>query len=132
MSKKRMNALWNCKNPFQGDYPKVLTICSAGLLRSATIAWWLSKNTEANVRNAGIHDYALVPLDEVLVDWADIIICSDAEKVSYLDEHYAEYLTSDKLIYCFDLDDIYAYRDPELVKLVGEKYIESGLINELS
>ena len=29
----------NCGNGYQGKYPKVLAVCSAGLLRSATIAF---------------------------------------------------------------------------------------------
>ncbi len=124
----RKNALWNCKNPNQGKYTKVLAICSAGLLRSATIAWWLARNTEANVRNAGIHDYALVPLDDVLVTWADVIICSDEEKQEYV---LSKFDIGNRKLYCFDLPDIYEYRQPELVELIGKKYLELGVINDI-
>ena len=37
-----MNRLGNSKNPYQGDFKKVLCVCSAGLLRSPTAAWVLS------------------------------------------------------------------------------------------
>lgn len=114
-----MNALWNCTNPNQGEYTRVLAVCSAGLLRSATIAWYLTKYSDANVRNAGIHDYALVPVDEVLLEWADVIICSDKEKVEYLQDKYPKYI--EKPVFNFDLDDIYPYRDPELINVIKDR-----------
>lgn len=125
----RMNALWNCHNPNQGDYKKVLCVCSAGLLRSATIAWYLTKYTSANVRNGGIHDYALIPIDDVLITWADIIICSDNQKLQYILEKYK--LRDNQQIYHFDLEDIYEYRNPQLIKKIEEKIKELNLKEQI-
>jgi len=71
-----MNRLANAKNPFQSDRKKVLCVCSAGLLRSPTDAWILSNEPFGfNTRAAGASDeYALIKLDQVLVEWADEVV----------------------------------------------------------
>jgi predicted protein tyrosine phosphatase len=82
------NRLYNCKNPYQGNYKKVLTVCSAGLLRSPTIAWVLSQDPwNYNTRSCGVHDYALIMLDDVLLTWADEIVVVDDEKAYMVKEH---------------------------------------------
>jgi predicted protein tyrosine phosphatase len=124
----RNNALWNCKNPYQGNYRKVLTVCSAGLLRSPTIAWYIQSVSDYNCRSAGIHDYALVQVDDVLITWADIIICSDEEKYKYLLDNYGE-LIKNKQIHNFDIPDIYEYKNPELINIIKEKCIQQGILN---
>lgn len=123
----RNNALWNCQNPHQGKYKRVLTVCSAGLLRSPTIAWFLGQY-DYNCRAAGIHDYALVPLDEVLIMWADIIICADQDKYDYILSAYSDE-SKDKKIYNFNIPDQYAYRQEELVELIKEQCSLVGLVN---
>lgn len=123
----RNNALWNCQNPHQGKNKRVLSICSAGLLRSPTIAWYLTRNSSANCRSAGIHDYALIPVDEVLLAWADIIICSDKEKLEYLQQKFPTYLEN-KQVHNFDIPDIYEFCNPDLVKIIEEKVIQQGVL----
>lgn len=120
----RRNALWNCKNPNQGSDPKVLCVCSAGLLRSPTIAHVLNKH-DYNVRCAGVHDYALVQVDEVLASWADIYVFAD-------EEHYevfkTKYNDTGKQVYVLNIPDCYEYKNPELVNLIEEKLGEIGLV----
>lgn len=119
----RQNALWNCKNPYQGDYVKALCVCSAGLLRSPTIAWVMSNNGY-NTRSAGVHSYALLEIDEVLMNWADIVICAEKEHEKILKSYYPN-----ATYYTLDLPDKYAYRDPELVDLITTKLKELKLID---
>jgi predicted protein tyrosine phosphatase len=122
---RRMNALHNCKNPFQGTEKKVLTVCSAGLLRSPTIAWFLSQNGY-NTRSCGIHDYALIQLDEVLLTWADIIIFvhpSISEAVSL------DLKDAGKEIFVFNIPDIYGYKEPELLDKIKIECLKGKLIN---
>ena len=123
----RMNALHNCKNPFQGTDKKVLTVCSAGLLRSPTLAWILGQHNY-NVRACGIHDYALVPIDSVLVAWADIIIfvhpdIEFAHRMAYKS-------VKDKQIFTFNVPDIYEYKEPELVTILTKECIDHKLIKD--
>lgn len=126
----RKNALWNCRNPHQGSFKKVLTVCSAGLLRSPTIAWYLTKHTDFNCRAAGVHDYALVELDDVLIDWADLIICSEDTIKQIVDTKYKDALDySNKTVLSLQIPDSFAYRDPELVKIIEEKLKELNIVN---
>ncbi len=124
----RMNALHNCKNPYQGKDKKVLTVCSAGLLRSPTLAWLLG-NFNYNVRACGIHDYALVPIDSVLVAWADIIIF--VHKDIYEDCPLPYKSVKGKQIIIFDVPDIYAYKDPELLEILAKECANHKLIKEV-
>lgn len=122
MISTRMNAFWNANNPYQqqGEFPTVLCICSAGLLRSPTIAYVLS-NEGYNTRAAGVYDYALVEVDDVLIQWADIIVFAEKEHKNYL---YTKYDLSKKKVYCLDLPDKYPYRDPELIELIKQRWKE--------
>ena len=81
-----MNRLHNVKNPHQGTAKKVLCICSAGLLRSPTAAIVLSQDPfNFNTRSAGCNpDYALQPVDNVLIEWSDEIIVMEKEHLVWL------------------------------------------------
>ena len=122
--------LANCKNRNQGDFPKVLCVCSAGLLRSPSIAFVLSNPPyNCNTRAAGVEEeYALILVDRVLLEWADIIVCAGEEHVSPIKELLKEFLMENvHLIYCLGLSDIYETRDPVLLEqinlaLVREKF----------
>lgn len=118
----RNNALWNCKNPYQGDFKKVLCVCSAGLLRSPTIAWIMS-NHGYNTRACGVHDYALIELDKVLLEWADLIVCANTDIYEIITKK-----PHNKDIVDLKLPDQFQYRDPELVQLIEEKLKELKLI----
>lgn len=121
----RMNALHNSKNPFQGDFKKVLTVCSAGLLRSPTLAWILGQD-KYNTRSCGIHDYALIQIDSVLVNWADIIIFLHKDVYKTCPLPYKE--CKDKQIIIFNIPDEYQFRDPKLIDLLKEECIKHNLI----
>lgn len=121
----RNNALWNCKNPYQGNFKKALCVCSAGLLRSPTIAWVMSNNGY-NTRACGVHDYALIEVDKVLLEWADIIICADETHLDVLRNRYPDLV--EYHAYVLHIPDQFQYRDPELVQLIEEKLKELELI----
>lgn len=112
-----MNRLGNAKNEYQGKIPKILCICSAGLLRSPTIAWVLSQAPyEFNTRAAGCNkEYALIYADDVLIHWADIIICADQDHADSLN------LDDSKPVYVLNLPDSYSYRDNTLISIIQEK-----------
>ena len=111
----RKNALWNCKNPYQGKDKRVLCVCSAGLLRSPTIA----------KVSCGCRDYALIQIDNVLIEWADIVVFADQEHKAVVDQTQC---LSGKDVYILDIPDNYGYGDPELVKIIETKLHEKGLI----
>lgn len=111
----------NSRNEHQGTYKRVLCVCSAGLLRSPTAALVLSQEPfNFNTRCAGIvPDYALVPVDDVLIHWADEIVCMER---SHEEELKALLGARQRPIVCLDIEDSFAYRDEKLQWLIKEKY----------
>lgn len=102
------------KNEYQGLTPRVLFVCSAGLLRSATCAT-LGSQEGWNTRTAGTDfDHALVYANQNLYDWADIVVFVNRE-------NYDEALADNKII------------NPERVVIASipdcYNYMEDGLQN---
>lgn len=113
-------------NEWQGDIKRVLCVCSANMLRSPTMQVVLSSDPfNYNTRSCGTHDYALIQLTADLLSWADEIVCADTEhfnRVHYFHDRLA-YL-KDTPIVNLRIPDIYGYRDPQLVQLIRDRYLE--------
>lgn len=109
-------------NSFQGDYKRVLTVCSANMLRSPTIAHILSAEPfNFNTRSAGTESYALIPVTEDLLLWADEIVCADTEHAMWVRNKMMEW-TIDKPIINLEIPDNYEYRNPKLIEMIKERY----------
>lgn len=107
----------NAKNGYQGAWPRVLCVCSAGLLRSPTLAWVLSNEPyNCNTRAAGSHEeYALVPLDQVLIDWAKVVVFVNQEN---FDHAIQRKLRVPESAVVLNVPDCYSYREEDLVKAI--------------
>jgi predicted protein tyrosine phosphatase len=118
MSEYLMNRLENCHNRWQGGFKKVLCVCSAGLLRSPTTAFVLSQEPyNFNTRCAGLtNEFALIPVDEVLLEWADEIVCMELKQKRVLEK------MTKKPVVCLNIEDSFAYRDPILMSLIKKQY----------
>ena len=118
-----MNRLGNSKNPNQGDDKRVLCVCSAGLLRSPTAALVLTMEPfYYNTRAAGLSaEFALIVVDDVLLEWADEIVCMEKGQAKALKK-----LTK-KPIICLDIEDSYAYRDQRLQNMIRTTYTRLSL-----
>ncbi len=111
-------------NSYQGDYKRVLTVCSANMLRSPTMAVVLSMPPyDYNTRSAGTHSFALVPVTEDLLMWADEVVCADTEHALAIRDKMMEYQL-DKPIVNLRIPDIYEYRNPELIMMIRQRYDE--------
>jgi len=104
------------------------------MLRSPTIALVLSKPPyNYNTRACGIvSSYALIKLDEVLLRWADEIVCADNEHVREVKRRLTEF-DLDTPVVDLNLPDIYEYRDPKLIKFIEvryKKYLEETIAEE--
>jgi predicted protein tyrosine phosphatase len=125
-----MNQLANVHNRYQGAYKKVLFVCSAGLLRSATAAHVFSAEPyNFNTRTAGVAlEYALNPVNEALLEWADHIFLMEGEHYNMLHEIFGEEAFNDYKAKMVELEvpDHFAYRDERLVKILKEK-VEAAL-----
>lgn len=117
-----MNRLGNVRNPYQGHYPRVLCVCSAGLLRSPTAAFVLSQEPfNYNTRAAGASaEYALVPVDEALLAWAEMVVFMEHQHWQTVrsDPVLGRRLLEDKTVIVLDIPDKYEYRSPELQELI--------------
>ena len=120
------NQLHNIRNRAQGDTKKILTVCSAGLLRSATLQNFLIKEYSYNVRNCGTEaSYALIPISEALVLWADEIIFVNEENYNTVElELHKLGIPKDK-IKVLDIPDMYNFNNPELLEIIKVQYEES-------
>lgn len=128
------NKLANTQNPYQGSMKKVLTVCSAGLLRSPTIAWVLSNPPfNFNTRACGISkEYALIHVDEYLISWADEIVVVEDEHRCYVEGIIEDNNLNEKPIHLLTTPDMYSTRDPKLVEIITPKLKEIflGEVNE--
>ncbi len=114
-----MNRMANADNIFQGERKRVLCVCSAGLLRSPTAARVLADKFDYNTRAAGLNaDFALIPVDRVLLHWADEIVCMNEEQQYTITSS----LEDEKLVVNLNIPDDFAYMDPVLMRLIEENY----------
>lgn len=122
-----LNRLANINNQFQGEYKKVLCVCSAGLLRSPSAAVVLSSPPfNFNTRAAGADsEFALIPVDEVLLKWADEIVCMEIGHCVKV-FNVLKPLGIDRKVVVLDIPDTFSYRDEELMKLIALRYQENG------
>ena len=129
MIKGTMNQMYNIGNVHQTDTKKVLTICSAGLLRSPTLADHLCKEYGYNTRACGTHDYALVPVSEALLKWADEIVCVNQDTYNALVPEAKTILENAKAmgdeVTILDIPDVFEWGNEELVTIIAEQYKEA-------
>lgn len=123
MIKGTRNQLYNVSNPYQGDTKKVLCVCSAGLLRSATLQNFLIKEYGYNVRNCGTDEHhALIPISEALVTWADEIVFVNEENYQRVKLNLENLDIDEERIKVLDIPDAYGFNDPQLIEIIREQY----------
>jgi predicted protein tyrosine phosphatase len=125
MAEVTRNRLSNVTNPFQGDFKKVLCVCSAGLLRSPTAAWVLSRDPwNFNTRAVGYNEeYALVTLDAVQLAWADEVVVFDHAQKRVVEKLLDEYGWK-RPVHNLNVPDEFNYREEALVNHLTEKFTE--------
>lgn len=108
-------------NPYQGNAPRWLFVCSAGLLRSPTGAT-LAAQRGINARSCGSNfNYALVPCSANLINWADKIVFVSGENLWQLEENFLghkdllEQLERKAIV--LNIPDNFEYMDPQLQQL---------------
>lgn len=111
-----MNRMHNSRNPAQGSFPKALCVCSAGLLRSPTLAYVLSMKGY-NTRAVGsVPNYALVPIDIPLIAWADEVYFVQNENYQQTRQMLGHEILALKKVYVLNIPDHFQFRDHRLIQ----------------
>lgn len=120
MIKSKMNQLANVKNQYQNADRRVLCVCSAGLLRSPTLAQYLNQKYGYNTRACGTsEEYALIPISEALVKWADEVVFVNRENYEEVKD---EPIFDGKSVIVLNLPDMYERNDPDLIAHIDKQY----------
>jgi len=117
-------------NSYQGDDLRLVFVCSAGILRSATAANLYAKKGY-NTRSCGTHEFALIPLSVNLIMWADRIIFMnpDNHKIAqqnFMAVGYEEDI--DKKAIILTVEDDYDYNEPKLIAEIEKQMAKHTLV----
>ena len=119
----KTEAIFTSKSPYQNAYQgtdkRVLFVCSAGILRSATAARIYAK--KYNTRAAGSERYALIPVTEELLLWADEVVFVN-EYNHYSVTRKFDLDTFDCKIKILNIPDEYDHMDPRLIDHFYQQY----------
>ncbi len=124
------NTMAVIRNTSQGSAAKVVCVCSAGVLRSPTAAWILGNAPfHFNTRSCGTENYALIPLTEELLTWADVVICMESKHSSKVHALCQEMINDRGCInyprvYTLNVSDDFDYKDVELVRRLTDRLQE--------
>ena len=119
------NRLENVHNRYQNPDTRVLCVCSAGLLRSPTLAHILQcKPYNFNCRAVGTdNSHALIGLDQGFLEWAQLVIAVDKWSAHTTKQLMIDFGYDDPLIE-FDIPDQYERNDPKLIKAIKKQLKE--------
>jgi predicted protein tyrosine phosphatase len=125
MIKSTRNQMGNAGNVYQNPDKRVLCVCSAGLLRSPTLAQYLQETFNYNTRACGTADeYALIPISEALVHWADLVVFVNHEnwdQVRHLE------VFEDKPVVVLELPDEFERNAPDLIAEIRKQWDTLGV-----
>lgn len=105
-------------NPFQGNDKKVLFVCSAGILRSATGARLYAQ--KYNTRACGAAPYALIRISANLIAWADEIVFVNQENYDQAIDKFPGIVEKKTVI--LDIPDVFPHMHQGLKDAFKSQY----------
>lgn len=115
-------------NQYQGDRPRWLFVCSAGLLRSPTGAS-LAIERGYNARSCGSNfNYALIPCSANLINWAEKIVFVNRENLWQLEDNFLghkdllDQIEQKQIV--LNIPDNFEYMDKELQQFFEAELFE--------
>ena len=101
---------------------KILFVCTANTHRSPTAEELLKKDKRFEVKSCGIYPSSPTPISKELVEWADkiFVMCERLEKHRTIIEDKFHDLK--KPIIDLNIPDNYWKGDPELIKVLKERF----------
>lgn len=124
MIKATRNQLTVAGNQYQTDAKKVLCVCAAGVLRSPTLSFVLHRKLGFNTRAVGSDiEWALIPISQALITWADEIVFVDMRSFENLDKESIDFI-KDVGVECtvLNIPDDYDFGDRTLERMCFEQY----------
>jgi predicted protein tyrosine phosphatase len=112
--------------PHTAPAKRVLFVCRLNRHRSATAERIFCKRKDLEVRSAGTEEDALVRVNARMIEWADVIFAMDPMQVEALRRLFPAHPALERVV-CLDIEDVYSFLQPQLVKLLEEK-VEQHLI----
>jgi predicted protein tyrosine phosphatase len=98
----------------------VLFVCSQNKLRSPTAEQVFSTWEGLEVLSGGTNNDACTPLDNELVQWADVVMVMEREHRNKLQRKYRSMLGGKRVI-CLEIPDDYEFMQPTLIRLLEAK-----------
>lgn len=98
---------------------KLLFVCSANLQRSPTAEELFENNEKFEAKSAGTDVFAVNPLTNKTINWADVIFCMEGFHKDFILENFPE--ANEKEMINLDIPDIYYRNDPELIRILTRK-----------
>lgn len=101
------------------DRKKVLFVCNLNMMRSPTAEDLFKGHSKIDVKSAGISRNAVVPLNDELLQWADIVFVMEKEQMDFIKKRFKK--IGDLQIISLDISDCYDYMDPVLIDILKKK-----------
>ena len=98
----------------------ILFVCNMNWHRSKTAEKVFSDDPRFHVKSAGIAKAADTPLTQEVIDWADWIFVMEEKQKNYIKTHFKRN-DYDKTLFSLNIEDIYRYMDPELMRILQKK-----------
>ncbi len=110
---------------------KILFVCTANRMRSKTAEKIYENDERFIVKSAGVADFAEVPLNLDLLNWADYVIVMEELHIEWIRQSYPRFFSrKHEKILCLDIPDIYNFMDFELVYQIESKF-ETRYLEEI-
>lgn len=132
MIKGKKSQLANVGNRFQTKAKKVLCVCSAGLLRSPSLANCLHTKYGFNTRAVGADkEFALILITQALIWWSDEIVFVNYEAYAMLSQEEKDEIEDvgvTKTI--LNIEDDFDWMDEKLCSSLLEQYDAKWILKE--
>jgi predicted protein tyrosine phosphatase len=102
---------------------RILFVCTANAMRSATAHEMYRHDPRFEVLSAGTDILAEQELNSELLAWADAIVVMEKHHRQFIRKYYPE-VYQQKRIVCLYLPDDYLYMEPELIAALRERVEE--------
>ncbi|TSD64844.1 protein tyrosine phosphatase [Inquilinus sp. KBS0705] len=99
----------------------LLFICSKNQWRSPTAELLFKGHVYHNARSAGTSDKSRIKVNQKALDWADVVFVMENKHRDIIKRYYQP---NDVPIIVLDIEDNYAFNDPELVQLLKDSLQE--------